>query len=103
MEMIPGLSQLSLPKDALQAQEGKLKKWKIAMNSMTRQELEEPDSIDAQRIERISKGSGVSTGDLRDLVKQYKQSKKMVKMLKGESPEKLMKKLGRNAGPKLKY
>jgi signal recognition particle subunit SRP54 len=103
LEMIPGLGQISLPKEALQMQEGKLKMWKHAMNSMTKKELEDPDVIDAQRIERISKGSGVSTSDIRDMIKQYKQSKKMVKMLKGESPEKLMKKLSKNAGPKLKF
>lgn len=103
MEMIPGMGQLSIPKEALAVQEGKLKKWKHAMNSMTKIELEDPEVIDAQRIERISKGSGVSTGDIRDMLKQYKQSKKMVKMLKGENPEKLMKKLSRSAGPKLKF
>ncbi len=103
LEMVPGLGQLSLPKEALKVQEEKLKKWKHAINSMTKQELENPDVIDAQRIERISKGSGVSTSDIRDLVKQYKQSKKMVKLLKGESPEKLMKKLSRKAGPNLKF
>jgi signal recognition particle subunit SRP54 len=103
LEMIPGFGQISLPKEALQVQEGKLKKWKHAMNSMTKTELEDPEVIDAQRIERISKGSGVSTSDIRDLVKQYKQSKKLVKMLKGESPEKLMKKLSKKAGPKLKF
>ncbi|MCX6708049.1 MAG: signal recognition particle protein Srp54 [Candidatus Woesearchaeota archaeon] len=103
LEMIPGLGQISLPKEALQMQEGKLKMWKHAMNSMTKKELEDPDVIDAQRIERISKGSGVSTSNIRDMIKQYKQSKKMVKMLKGENPEKLMKKLSKNAGPKLKF
>ncbi len=103
LEMIPGLGSISLPKEALQVQEGKLQKWKFAMNSMTKGELEEPDVIDAQRIERISKGSGVSTGDIRDMIKQYKQSKKMVKMLKGENPEKLMKKMAKKAGPNLKF
>ena len=63
----------------------------------------DPEVIDAQRIERISNGSGVSTGDIRDMIKQYKQSKKMVKMLKGENPEKLMKKLSKKAGPQLKF
>ncbi|MBW2970510.1 signal recognition particle protein Srp54 [Candidatus Woesearchaeota archaeon] len=103
LEMVPGFGQISLPKEALQVQEGKLKKWKHAMNSMTKKELEEPDIIDAQRIERIAKGSGVSTSEIRDMVKQYKQSKKLVKMLKGESPEKLMKKIGKKAGPQLKF
>ncbi len=93
MEMIPGMGQLHLPKEALDVQEDKLKYWKIAMNSMTKKELEDPDVMDASRIERIAKGSGVSTSDIRDLVKQYRQGKKLVKMMKGvDSPEKLMKK-----------
>lgn len=96
MEMIPGMSQLHLPKEALQVQEGKLKKWKVAMNSMTKSELEDPEIIDSSRIERISKGSGVSSSDIKELIKQYRQSKKMVKMFKGaDSPEKLMKKFGK--------
>lgn len=94
MEMIPGLGQLQMPKEALQVQEEKLKKWKHAMNSMTKQELENPEIIDARRIERVSKGSGVSASDIRDLLKQHRQAKKMIKMLKSSSPEKLMKKLG---------
>jgi signal recognition particle subunit SRP54 len=102
LEMIPGLGQLSLPKEMLGVQEEKLKKWKHAMASMTKAELEDPEVIDAARIERIAKGSGVSTNDLRDLLKQYKMAKKMAKMLKGESPEKLMKKLQKKAGGKLK-
>lgn len=103
MEMVPGMGQLSLPKEALQVQEEKLEKWKYAMNSMTREELEEPENIDAERIERISKGAGQSTNTVRDLLKQYKQSKKLVKMLKGENPEKMMKKMQRKMGPQMKF
>ena len=55
MEMIPGMGQLKLPKEALQVQEGKLEKWKHVMNSMTKAELENPDIIDGARVERISK------------------------------------------------
>ncbi len=84
MEMIPGFSQFKLPKDMLDVQEKKLDKWKIAMGSFTKEELEEPDSIDRDRIERISKGSGTSIKDVRELLKQYKQSKKMMKMFKGK-------------------
>jgi signal recognition particle subunit SRP54 len=95
LEMVPGFGQLKMPKEALQVQEGKLKKWKHAMNSMTKAELEDPEIIDANRMERIAKGSGIQTGDVRDLIKQYRQSKKLIKMLKGAgNPEKLMKKLG---------
>ncbi|MEK6849214.1 MAG: signal recognition particle protein Srp19, partial [Nanoarchaeota archaeon] len=92
MEMIPGMSNIKMPKEALQLQEGKLKKWKFAMDSMTKKELEDPELIDANRIDRISKGSGISTNDIRDMLKQYRQSKKLVKMMKG-NPDKMMKTL----------
>jgi signal recognition particle subunit SRP54 len=97
MEMVPGFSQFKLPKGALEVQEGKLKKWKFAMDSMTKTELEEPDTINAERIERISKGAGITTSEMKELLKQYRQSKKMVKMFKGSNPKKMeqmMKKMG---------
>jgi signal recognition particle subunit SRP54 len=95
VEMIPGFGQLKMPKDMLRVQEGKLKKWKIVMSSMTKEELEDPDKvIDANRIERIAKGSGQTTGTVRELIKQYRQSKKMMKMMKGSGDmNKMMKKM----------
>jgi len=96
VEMVPGFSQLKLPKEMLQVQEGKLKKWKIAMESFNRKELEDPEIVDSSRIERISKGSGINVQEIRGLLKQYKQSKKVVKMFKGSKGDisKFMKKLG---------
>ncbi len=106
MEMVPGMGQLQLPKNTLNVQEEKLKKWKHAMNSMTKKELEEPDLITGSRIDRIANGAGTSTSDVRDLIKQYKQSKKMVKMFKGGSGkdmQKMMKKMqGMKGMPQLK-
>ena len=95
MEMIPGMSSMKLPKEALQVQEEKLKKWKFAMDSMTKAELEDPDIIGADRMDRIAAGSGLSISEIRELLKQYRQSKKMMKMFKGEQDMgKLMKKMG---------
>lgn len=95
LEMIPGFSSANLPKDMLQVQEGKLEKWKIAMDSMTKAELEDPEIISAERMDRISKGSGVSLADLRELMKQYRMAKKMMKMMKGEKDlSKMMKRMG---------
>jgi len=90
LEMVPGMGQLKLPKDALEVQEGKLKVWKFLMDSCTKFELENPDKITADRVSRIAQGSGTSEKDMRDLLKQYKQSKKMLKMFKGKNPEKMM-------------
>ena len=95
MGMIPGMSAMKLPKEMLDVQEGKLEKWKFAMDSMTKKELEEPDIISADRIDRISAGSGLKIAQIRELLKQYRQSKKMMKMFKGEKDmNKMMKKMG---------
>jgi len=101
LEMVPGFGQIKLPKEALQVQEEKLKKWKYILDSCTKEELEDPEEvIDSARVERIAKGAGVSTGEVRELIKQYRQSKKMMKTFKGMgngSPaqmEKMMKRMG---------
>jgi len=105
VEMIPGFGQLKLPKEMLEVQQEKLEKWKIAMDSMTKEELENPEVMSAERIERVSKGSGVAASDIKELIKQHKQGKKMVKMFKGSSQksmEKMMKRIGGMKGLKLK-
>lgn len=45
----------------------------------------DPDVITKERIDRISKGSGISASDIRELLKMYKQSKKLMKMMGGMS------------------
>tara|TARA_Y100000310_G_C20607986_1_gene776534 strand:- start:1002 stop:1553 length:552 start_codon:yes stop_codon:yes gene_type:complete len=93
MEMIPGMGALKLPKEMLDVQEGKLQKWKYAMDSMTAKEREEPSVFSSSRIERVATGAGISVRDVRDLLKQFRQSKKMMKMFKGEKdPAAMMKK-----------
>ncbi len=96
IEMVPGFSQLKLPKEMLDVQEEKLGKWKYVMNSCTKEELEDPDIITSGRMERIAKGSGQPVSLIRELLKQYKQSKKVVKMMKGKGKnmDKLMKQMG---------
>lgn len=97
MEMVPGMSKLKLPKDVLEVQEEKLKKWGHIMNSCTMEELENPEIIGRDRIDRIAKGSGTAAAEVRELLKQYRNSKKVVKMFKGNSAkgmEKMMKKMG---------
>lgn len=93
LEMIPGMGSLQIPKEALKVQEVKLKTWKIAMDSMTREELEDPEVINPGRLTRISAGSAVSERDVRDLVKQHRQSKKLFKMMKGKGSERDMQKM----------
>ena len=92
MEMIPGLGAMNIPKEMLDIQEEKLHLWKHMMQSMTKEELEDPELLGGSRLDRIAKGSGTAVAGVRELLKQYRQSKKLVKMVKGKDPSKLMKK-----------
>jgi signal recognition particle subunit SRP54 len=94
MSMLPGMGNMNIPKEALEGQDQKLTEWKFIMDSMTREELQDPEeTLNPARIERIAKGSGQSSAEVRALIKQYKQSKKMVKMFKGVGSEKDMQKM----------
>ena len=104
VEMMPGFGQLKLPKEVLEVQEGKLDEWKIAMGSMTKEELERPEIMNPSRIDRVNKGSGISSTSIKELLKQHKQSKKLIKMFKGANPknmEKMMKRMGGAKGLKV--
>ena len=95
VDMIPGMGKVDIPKEMLNVQEGKLKRWKFIMQSCTKEELEEPELLTRTRIDRIAKGSGTTAREVRELLKQYKQSKKLVKMMKPgkeANMDKLMKK-----------
>ncbi len=108
--MVPGMSSLKLPKEALDVQEAKLEKWKYVMDSMTIYEKENPDSINSGRIDRIVSGSGTSVREVRGLLKQFRQSKKMMKMMKGgmgsgseKDMQKMMQKMKGKMGKGMKF
>ncbi|MCX6775143.1 MAG: signal recognition particle receptor subunit alpha [DPANN group archaeon] len=98
MSMIPGASMAKIPPELMQVQEGKIKTWRFIIQSMTKQERDNPDLIDGSRIRRIAKGSGRPESEVRDLVKQYNQMKKMMKMM---GNQKQMQKLQKMMGGKL--
>jgi len=86
LDMLPGGSSAikkKLPDGFLDAQEGMMKKWEHAINSMTAKERENPDEINSSRIKRIAAGSGLKEHEVRQLMKSYKQIKKVMKMTKG--------------------
>ena len=79
MEML-GL-KYKLPDDVAEIQEENLERFEVIMNSMTKEELDNPKLLKSSRLERIAMGSGTSTRDVRDLLKQYNQMKKMMKTM----------------------
>jgi signal recognition particle subunit SRP54 len=78
--MIPGMGQAKIPESMLAKQEDKMKHWKHAINSMTEEEIENPEILEKQteRIARISKGSGTTSSEIRELLKQYKVLNSMI-------------------------
>ena len=84
LQMIPGFG-LKIPLDidlsAKQA-EVKIKKWLAVVNSMTYEELDNPEIIDRRRMKRIALGAGVDVEDVRELLKQYHTMKKLLKQLR---------------------
>ena len=94
LDSIPGFGNMKMPKETdLSKQEGKMKKWKYIIQSMTMQEKENPELMDGSRIKRIAKGSGVTEPDVRELLKAFEQSKKVMKMVSGGSKRGIMGKM----------
>jgi signal recognition particle subunit SRP54 len=83
MGMMPGLP-VKIPKEFdMDKQEGKMKKWSYIIQSMNKEERDDPQMIDTSRVKRIAKGSGTTEAEVRELLKSHEQMKKMVKMFSG--------------------
>lgn len=91
LQMIPGF-ELKIPFEINPKElDEKLEKWIAIINSMTYEELDNPEIIDRSRMKRIAQGAGVSVEDVRELLKQYELMKKMLKTLRRKD---VLKKLG---------
>ncbi len=87
MQMIPGLG-VAIPEEQMRVGEEKLKRFKVIMQSMTPEELENPKVLNASRIRRIARGSGTGETDVKELLKQYEFIKKLIKkVIKGRGPK----------------
>ena len=78
VSMLPGMPGLTDKIDVEESQQ-RLWKFKVIMDSMTEEEMEDPRIIKSTRILRIARGSGVDPKDVRELLRQYNISKKAVK------------------------
>lgn len=82
LSMIPGMGYGNLPDEVLEGAERNLDKWSAIVNSMTKDELENPHIIDKSRIRRIARGSGTSPKEVQALIDQYFMLKKSLKKIK---------------------
>ncbi|MBM4248722.1 MAG: signal recognition particle protein [Euryarchaeota archaeon] len=95
MSYLPGVGG-KMSKEQMEAAQARIKQFKVIMNSMTKEEMENPRIIKAARIRRIARGAGVEAGDVRALLKQYDNSRRMVKNITSDRKQRraLMKMLG---------
>ena len=95
MEMLPFGAKV--PKDLVDLQEEKVKKFKFIIDSMTEEEKESPELIKSERVERIAAGSGTKTEDVKELLNYFKRMKKLMKGAGSQrSLDRMMKKMGLN-------
>ena len=80
--MIPGFSY-QLPTDEVENAEERLENWKVIIQSMTKDEKEDPKVLNRSRIQRVAHGSGRDEREVRELIKQYNTMRKMLKQMKG--------------------
>ncbi len=78
--MVPGGYNMS--DDMFDIAENKLDSWRYIIQSMCKNEIENPKIIDSSRIRRIARGSGRSEKDVKELFSQYAQMRKMMKSMK---------------------
>jgi signal recognition particle subunit SRP54 len=93
IEHVPGFSEAMKTQD-LDKAEDRVKVYKSIIQSMTKDEKENPDKINASHVKRIAAGSGRRDKDVRELLARYKQTKNLMKASKGREFRNMMKRMG---------
>ena len=94
LKMMPGAGY-NVPDEAIDVAEDRIKKWKYIIQSMTKEEREDPKILNSSRIRRVARGSGTTEKSVKELVKQYSLMKKYMKSFKRmRLPKKFSSKLG---------
>ncbi len=83
LDMVPGMGGMAR-QAGLDVDERRLKRIEAIIQSMTREERQNPHVLNASRRRRIARGSGTSTQEVNQLVKQFGQMQKMLKAFGGK-------------------
>ena len=80
MKLIPGAPKIS--DEQFKLVEDEMKNFEVIINSMTKEERENPEILKNSRKCRIAKGSGKTKADVNRVLKKYEEMKKQTKLLK---------------------
>lgn len=95
--MLPGMNAKALK--GIDVDEKQFARVGAIIQSMTKQERNNPNILNASRRQRIAKGSGTTVTEVNRLLKQFEDMKKLMKSLSGGKANKLMKRFGGMKGP----
>ncbi len=74
--LIPGLAQAKIDDKQVEETQSRLASFKVIMDSMTKEEMSNPQLIKGDRIQRIARGSGHRPQEVRALLKYFEQTKR---------------------------
>lgn len=80
MKLIPGAPKIS--DEQFKLVEDEMKNFEVIINSMTKEERENPEILKNSRKCRIAKGCGKTNADVNRVLKKYEEMKKQTKLLK---------------------
>ncbi|MEZ3144270.1 signal recognition particle protein Srp54 [Halobaculum sp. MBLA0143] len=86
MDMIPGLGggmMDQLPDDAMDVTQDRMREFEVVMDSMTDEEMLDPNVIGQRRKERIAHGSGVEVERIEELLEQFRMMKRTMEQFQG--------------------
>lgn len=93
LQMLPTSSlPMQIKDEQLKVGEEKITKWLHIIESMTYEELDNPELIDRKRMKRIALGSGTTVEDVKDLLNYYKNLKTIMKRIRRDRG--ILRKLG---------
>lgn len=82
MSMLP-LGSMEIPDGVYEVTGTKMVRYRIIMDSMTTQELDDPSTINSSRTHRIAVGSGASIEEVRELLRYHKTMQRALKGFRG--------------------
>ena len=82
MGMLP-MGNMELPEGVYDVTSTKMVRYRIIMDSMTPNELDDPSLINSSRMQRIARGAGATPDEVRELLKYFKMMQRTLKGLRG--------------------
>lgn len=86
LEMMPGISPAQMKSVDLEESEKEFRQMEAIIQSMTKEERQDPNILNASRRKRIAAGCGQPVSKVNNLIKRYEDMKKMVKQFSNRRP-----------------